>query len=321
MKKLTYILGICIALYSCTEKNNYQNDFLHIYDIHADSISTKTIYDHVYTTVVDSMYVVSSFQADPMLHFYSIPDLKYKFSFGTKGRAENEIQSFPNFCHALNGMLWIRGFTTNTLRRLTVQNYNATVGEKIILDLENIPNNMHLIRDSLLYYNDKDKYQINVYDTRKRKIINKVALSRNSKNDRNTTGNLCVNDTLVAYAYQYKHEIAFYRSSDMSPLRTVAWEYKNQDNLVRQGNSESTRLFYTGSVSTPSCMYFLCRDAIPHDSNARYYVESYNNACEPMYKYVLDKQIFSIAVDEKNGYIYGFGENDEYIYRFKLPKV
>ena len=67
----------------------------------------------------------------------------------------------------------------------------------------------------------------------------------------------------------------------------------------------------------------LYRGYNPKDKALLSHIEVYDNYGNPIINYDLDKKVFSLSVDEKNGYFYGFGENSDYIYRFKytIPAI
>ena len=52
--------------------------------------------------------------------------------------------------------------------------------------------------------------------------------------------------------------------------------------------------------------------------NVHFAIEVYDEDFQPLCKYSLDRKIFNIVVDEANGYIYGLGESDDYIFRYKF---
>lgn len=289
-------------------------------ELNSDSVSTQSLYDNLYVDFVDGCMVVSSCKADTMMHFYSTPALNYEFSAGAKGHSVNEMESFPSFAHSMTKYLYVRGYTANTLRKFTITDGKLVDAGVFKLSLIDIPNDMHVIKDSLLYYNDLSNMGVKSYNLKTGKSGNEWKLSSlyGKVNNKDVLmGTLCANDSLSLYALQYKREIVVLRTTDLSYVKTISWDYENQDELVG-GDPKKTRLYYTYGFSTGNHFYFLCRDAVPRDKNAHFSIEEYDKDLKPVCKYVLDKKIFSFVVDEKNKYIYGFGENEDYIRRFKI---
>lgn len=297
------------------------NKFPKEYCLSADSVSTKAIYDNVFVDFTDNMLIVSSFKADTMLHFYSAPSLNYEFCSGVRGRSSNEIQSFPSFCHTTTNNLYVRGFTETSIRKFSISGNELNEQGRYKLFLSEVPNDMYIVKDSLLYYNDLTNMEVKSYNILKQKYCSKWRLSDLYNNSRDALiGNLCVNDSLTIYAFQYKREIIILRTSDLSYIKTVKWDYDNQDDIIETPNVLKT-LFYTYGISTANYFYLLYRGSKPNEKNPHFCIEVYDKTVTPICSYRLDRKIFKFVVDENNGFIYGFGESDEHIYKYKLPAI
>ena len=286
----------------------------------ADSVPTKKVYDNMFLTLSAGKLVVSSFKADTMMYFYRTPTLDYLYSAGVKGHAKNEMQSFPTFCRSMQSELYVRGFTSNSIRKFSVLDDKLLEKSKFELFLIDVPNDMYIMNDNLLYYNDLNSNIIKCYNIQKRKTKDVLSLSTlygDNPNRNVLLGTLCMNDSLAAYAFQYKHEIVVLQPHKKSYVKTVRWNYDNQDDEVVKQNSHPC-LYYTDGYATSNRFYLLCRGVNSRQKNVNFYIEVYNNEFQPIFKYKLDRKIFKFVVDENNGYLYGFGKSDEYIYRYKL---
>lgn len=313
---------ILILCWGCTSNDNIvkYEKFPTEYSLSADSVSTKKIYDNVFMNLTDSLLVVSSFKADTMMHFYSTPALRYKFSTGAKGHGSNEMQSFPTFCKTLTKNLYVRGYTENTIRKFHLLDTQILEDERYNISLTEVPNDMHVIHDSLLYYNDLTNMEIKSYNLRERKITHTFRLLNIYEENKDALiGYLCLNDTSAIYAFQYKREILVLRPRDLAYVKTVTWDYKNQHTILSNPKRHPI-LYYTNGFVSPKYFYLLYRGSTPLNKDAHFSIEKYDNNMTPICKYNLDRKLFKFVVDEANSYIYGFGENDDYIYRYKLPK-
>ena len=321
---VAYIFMVFVELFcSCQGSSvTYYDGFRHEFVLKADSVSTQKVIDNVYLELVDGKMVVSSFKTDTLMHFYTIPGLKYEFSSGVKGHSFNELESYPSFAHSMSGELYVRGYTINTLRKFKIGEGKLIDKGMYKLSAINTPNDMYVFHDSLLYYNDMVDMGVKSYNMKTEKDDKQWMLSSiygNVTNKEILTGVLCSNDSLSLYAMQYKHEFIVLKTPDLSHLETISWSYDNQDKLI--GDKTATpKLYYTYAISTKHNFYLLCRNAAPYEKNARFSIEVYDNNLVPVCRYILNRKIYNFVVDEKNGYIYGFGINEDCIYRFKLNK-
>lgn len=288
--------------------------------LNADSVSMQKMYDNVFMTLSGGKLVVSSVKADTMMHFYSTPTLDYLFAAGVKGHGKDEMQSFPTFCKSMKSELYVRGFTTNSIRKFTVLDDKLIEKNKYELYLADVPNDMYIQNDTLLYFNDLFHYEVKCYSINNNKTSHKFHLADlygNPSNKEVLLGTLCMNDSLAIYAFQYKHEIVVLNPKDLSYIKTVRWRYENQDSKVSSPNGHPC-LYYTDGYTTSRRHYLLYRGSDSKQKNVHFAIEVYDNDFQPVCKYVLDRRIFNIVVDEANGYIYGLGKSDDYIYRYKL---
>lgn len=286
----------------------------------ADSVPTQKVYDNVFVALNEGKFIVSSFKADTMMHFYSLPDLKYDYSLGAKGHGNNELQSFPTFCRSMQSELYVRGYTDHTIKKMSLLNNKLVEKKQFELFLSDVPNDMYMMGDSLLYYNDLNHNQIKCYSIAQKDDCMSCSLQDicgKVSNNEVLIGSLCMNDSLAAYAFQYRHEIVVLRSNDLLYNKTIRWDYENQDHIVAK-RDKPLCLYYTDGYVTSGGFYFLCRNGRSHDKNVSYCIEVYDKNLIPICKYVLDRKIYKFVIDEKNRFMYGFGLNDDYIYRFKI---
>lgn len=320
--KVLVLLLVVLCLLSCSVTDNHvvkYDSFPKQYLLSADSVPTQALYDNVFMTIVNGTVVVSSSKADTLMHFYSTPALDYLFGTGVRGHSSHEMQSLPTFCQSMNGDLYVRGFTPYSLRRFRISQDRLLEKGRYNLHFYESPNDMHLIHDSLFYYNDLTNMEVNSYNLNRGKMENRFQLSSMYDCGKDALiGIFCVNDSLAIYAFQYKKEILVLRTKDLSYVKTVTWDYDNQDDIIGTPQYLSAKLFYTAGMATRNYFYLLYRGSIPYDKKAQFSIDVYDRNAVPVCKYNLDRKIFKFVMDEKNGYIYGFGENGDYIYRYKV---
>ena len=109
----------------------------------------------------------------------------------------------------------------------------------------------------------------------------------------------------------------FIHLRNFSYIKTVRWKYENQDSEISRQDGHPC-LYYTDGYCTSDRYYLLYRGANSKQKNVRFAIEVYDKDFLPLCKYNLDRKIFNIVVDEANGYIYGLGESDDYIFRYKF---
>lgn len=321
---LLEMVVVVLLLSSCTSASMHgvvaYDSFPKEISLKADSVPTQKVYDNVFVALNEGKFIVSSFKADTMMHFYSIPDLKYDYSLGVKGHGNNELQSFPTFCRSMQSELYVRGYTNHTIKKMSLVNNKLVEKKQFELFLSDVPNDMYMMGDSLLYYNDLIHNEIKCYSIAQKDDCMSRSLQDlcgKVRNNEVLIGSLCMDDSLAAYAFQYRHEIVVLHSDDLAYDKTVCWDYENQDYLVGK-RDKSPCLYYTDGYVTSCGFYFLCRNGRSYDRNVNYCIEVYDKKLIPVCKYVLNRKIFKFVIDEKNRFIYGFGLNDDYIYRYKI---
>lgn len=325
MKRYHYFsVSFILLMFSCNHVNKEIRElvkFPNTLTLNADSVSTQTIYDNVYLTTFNNYFVVSSFQADTMLHFYSTPDLKYLFGGAIKGHSSDEFESYPTFCESGGKHMYVRGHNPNVIRKYSICNNQLQNEKEYKILLKTVPNDMHLLFDSLLYYMDFSDHSIRVYNLGGMSELLSTPirddLCRDNKNIDIEMGCFAANSTTAMYAYQYKKEIEVYDTKTLLPRLCIKWDYKDQTLLVNTDRVDDIILHYTDNVATDNHFYLLYRGYTPRDKTFSSHIEVYDNYGNPIIHYHLNKKVFSLAVDEKNGYFYGFGNNSDYIYRFK----
>ncbi|MBE6332724.1 MAG: hypothetical protein E7070_10530 [Bacteroidales bacterium] len=315
---------ILLLVTSCSSSNSeLQDGFPKEYTLHGDSVSTQAnIYVRYYINFADGHVIIPSPKnhTDTLLHIYSTPDLNLRLATGIKGHGKTEFQDTPHICHSTSGGLYIKGYTPNTLRKVHITDSALVDIEHFKLYTSGAPNHMHIVEDSLLYFTNFGKTtKIVSYNINKQTVVNEFAIQNLYKSKGHSLhGCLCVNNHFAIYAMQYKREIAIFKTSDLSYVKTVKREYENQDDAI-ENNSDDYMLYYTGSFATQDKFYLLYRGFKKRSSSKNCDIEVYDKDMKPICLYHLEPEINRFVTDEKNGYIYGLGSNSDYIYRFKMP--
>ena len=320
------LMGLLFLVYttSCSNDNTeLYGNFTKEYTLLGDSVSKQAqTYENYFIHLVDGNVILPSpkNRADTLLHIYSTPDLKLKIATGVLGHSKYEFQDNPCICNSSTGSLYIKGYTHNTLRKVEVT-------DSALLDLEHLklftqcaPNNMHMIGDSMLYYLNISKKKIISFNVNRQTNVNEFDIQNlYGSKGQPLIGTLCVNNHLAIYAMQYKREIVVLRTEDLSYVKTIKREYENQDKEIESGAKDCT-FYYTGGFASEDKFYLLYIGIKNGSSYKESNIEVYDKDMNPVCIYHLHPVLYSFAVDEKNGYIYGLGNNTDYIYRFKLTK-
>lgn len=319
MKSGSNIFGkilICLLFVSCIDKKSEEHfeQFKLIYKIEADSVKKCIPFDDIYTITYRNYFIVSSTQADFMLHFYSLPTMKYVFSCVRKGHGPNETSTHFMFCNSSNKSLILKGFGYNTLTDASIISDSLCVNKNIALKTSDVLNQIHLVKDSLLYYNDIETGSLKKYNILTNNLSSYIKYHNESDYIESSfdicMGNFTTNAKIAIYAYQYQKVIDVYNAEDLSFRKRIKWDFDDQKSNLNSQNADKIVYYYTGAIATDKYFYLLNQES---DCSI---IEVYDSLFNPVCCFVLDKMIYKFSISEKFKKIIGFGDNEDYIYVF-----
>ena len=271
-----------------------------------------------FLTQANNKLIISSSKSDNMLYIYSLPDLKYQYSTGRKGKGPEEIQLFPMFCESLNQALYVWGYSPVIIKKFDIKKN----GELKFNDLIKLPryeafNYMHILNDSLFIYYLPDHLKIVKLDLKSNKYLDDIQMKKDDHNESyfySNRGTIAANDSFLVFGYLFKKQINIYRINDFKLHKKIKGDYKHKDPIV--GNPKTPK-YYTKIVAGENLFYALYND---NESNIVVMeVYNYNGSFVKEFTFDITPQLFTI--DEKNKTIYGFAYNNKYepyLLRFKF---
>lgn len=313
---------LSVLMVSCTTTKEQEAVFSIEKELFADSIPVQSIFDRRFMNVYGDYLVITSVQSDMTIHVYKTPELKLISEFGPKGHAANEIKSFPTLGASVSDTIYIRGFKHNVLTKILMVNNEPHRIGNIELEFGNTPNDICMISDSTLCFKDVDEHCISIYDFNKQEITKTQKTGDQQQNEADVIdpdmGCLAANDQTIVYAYQYKKQIKVFDASNLTPIKTITFPDEKENSDFQHSDLDQIPLHYTGGVATAQGFYMLYRGFTPNDTNSCCSIEFLDKNSNTQCRYKLDRKIFVFAVDEKNGYIYGCNDNQDYLYRYKF---
>jgi len=265
----------------------------------------KEIISPDFLTRIDNKLIISSSQSDHMLYVYSLPDLKYLHSTGTKGRGPDEIPLFPMFCESLNQTLYVWGYGPKTIRKFDInQNGELKLNDTIKLPRYEEFNYMHIFNDSLLIYYLPDNLNIVKFDLKNKKYLDNIRMKKDNHNESyyySNRGIIAANDSFVVFGYLFKKQINIYRLNDFKLHKKIIGNYKHKGPIV---GDFDTPFYYTRIVAGENFFYALCKNKKSME------VYDYNGSFVNEFTFDITPSLF--AVDEYNKTIYGFANDNKY---------
>ncbi len=316
---LCIIFSLCIVSCNNGKKIRVYEAFRTECELTSDSVPLETAYDILYKTICGDYLVISSNHATQMLHFYSTPDITYQFSIGERGHPKDEFETYPTFCNSFSEDLYVRGYSVNTIRRLGLDKDSVFVKDEYKLKITGVPNQMHIINDSTLYYMDYSASTIQSYNLKSQKDVLLKSVGQKGESQTSLSinyGSFIGNPKTSMYVYQYKKELDVFDTKYLSYKYTIQWNYARQESMLSYENLDYVTLHYTGGWATERYIFVLYRGFKPTENNVCSHIEMYDSEGIPIAVFNLDKQIYSFVADEKNRMFYAFGENEDYIYKY-----
>jgi len=265
----------------------------------------KEIISPDFLTRIDNKLIISSSQSDHMLYIYSLPDLKYLHSTGTKGRGPDEIPLFPMFCESLNQTLYVWGYGPKTIRKFDInQNGELKLNDTIKLPRYEEFNYMHIFNDSLLIYYLPDNLNIVKFDLKNKKYLDNIQMKKDDHNESyfySNRGTIAANDSFVVFGYLFKKQINIYWLNDFKLHKKIIGNYKHKGPIV---GDFDTPFYYTRIVAGENFFYALCKNKKSME------VYDYNGSFVNEFTFDITPSLF--AVDEDNRTIYGFANDNKY---------
>jgi hypothetical protein len=307
-------------------------EFLIKKNLHAAYIQQSTIIAPAFFAIQGNYLCAYSLRKDTMIDLFSLPDLIWKKSFGTKGQGPGEFQSFPRPCKSTDDYIYVKGYTPLTIKQFSVDTLANLVEKKEFnLDTYESFGSMHIVRDSLLIYptmgnqNEREEQiaikKINLNQKRETGII-LIPTTRpdNASKDPNRMGGFDVNESFIIYAYLFKKQIDIY---DVHRMRLVKRLETGEHHPVQINEIfEENIPQYQGVYAGKKYFYALynkkgCK--FNHIEPASQLIEVFDYNGNAVIEYTFDDYICLFAIDEINNVLYAYDETQEdFILKYDL---
>jgi hypothetical protein len=311
---------------SCTEKHNHIpiGNFSTRRVLIAEQIPIKTLIAPEFFMISSDYLSLYSSKKDTMIDIFSLPDLSYVKSFGTKGKGPGEFQNFPIPCKSNNKYMYIWGYTPVIIKQLSIDStFNFQVKSEYRLPAYEAFNQMHIVQDSLLIYNnigtELSVVKINLKNHHETEKISIDTEDHNESFFYANRGIIAANDRFIVYVFLFKKQIYIY---DVNTLKLTA-KLIGVDNLpsITIGDFNNIAYRYTNVFAGEKYFYAL------YNKNNDYpfsqcVIEVFGYDGKQVIEYIINESIFHFAIDEVNSMMYAYDGTDENnLLRYALPLI
>lgn len=306
MERVCFLL-FCITLMACTEQKLQQEmePFPEEKLLYAERIRVDEIISPEQIVLKkQSVLVTDSRNHDAMLYQYSLPEFKCIYKGGVKGQAEDEFQVYPRIWRTLTDKVYIGGYTEFSLKSFRMDNTcHLSFEKKYELPVfSDIPNDRHIVRDSLSIYNETDKLAIKKINLNTQHEMGQILFEPDDHPEKyyyKNSGIMIANDSLIIYAYKYKKQIDFYSVDSMKLCKRLVGDDITPRIVI--GDFENSVVYYNELVAGKR--YFYARG---EGKKKECIIEVFDYSGHSIAKYTLDIMPNPFDVDEENRIIYGY---------------
>ena len=344
MKNIKYLLLFeILILSSCNDTNPRLKEQLLIPDfpkkekIEAEYILLPIIIAPTFFEIQANFLCTYSLRKDTIIDLFSLPDLIYTKSFGTKGRGPNEFQHYPWPCKSTNDFLYIRGYTPLIIKQFSINpSLDLEQMNEWILEEYETFGSMHIVQDSLLIYlsmgyqtERTEQISIKKYNLIKRqetgKIIIPTTSPENASIDPNRAGGFDVNDSYIVYSYLFKKQIDIYDIHSMQLICRLKDNDRKSRVILNSEHFFENIPHYSGVKAGRKYFY-----AIYNKKGLKFHefepasqtIEVFDYNGNAIVEYSFDDFISMCALDEVTHTLYAYDITKEYfILKYDLPEI
>jgi hypothetical protein len=350
MSHFPYIVALCTILFSCTKPHNAEISVYKGFELEEELRSNVVNLDTVFcrypfrVTVKDSVVIVFDLHnADFFFHAFSYPEWKYLVSFGKRGQAPKEMLSAETFQFNSLDSIWTLDANKMELRRWSMNPQECTVlqEETILLDKE-------LVRPLDFYAMDSGFLIPDYLGASRYHCVNEegvlVASEEAIPTEKKYEG---LSRPALAQAwrsfinYSAKHQILV-MATQLGEVLEISNLKENERTILKGPNGEPKFQISGGEAIPTGIMGFSDVQitdnyiyAVFHGTTFKDIMSSYQKGVKPkdggryiyvfdlkgkpVKKYILDRYIYGIDVNEETGTIIATDVNsDNPIVEFKI---
>lgn len=315
LKKVIAVALFLLVMTGCTDAYRVsEDDFAHKH-LTAEKIPVAEFIHPIDMKIKEGMLAISAYKSEYMLYLYSIPDFKLISSGGIQGQGPYEFHKpFMRIFNSTSDELFIWDLAVHIMRAFPDSTGGVYFKKANSIGRYMSFNDINLLcSDSVIVYNDINEVSVNKYDFLDDTILGRIKLkdAGHGSNYNPNTGVMMANDSVIVYAYTYRDRIDIYDSRTMELKKRISGPRKSHidgrnSKRYNTGTYQGKKYFY---------LYFLKSGTEDDESSVRSY-DYYGN---PVTEYTFDILPYRIAVDEENGYIYGWNPHyEDFWLRYKL---
>jgi hypothetical protein len=259
-----------------------------------------------------------------MIDIFSLPDLSLVKSFGTRGKGPGEFQAFPMPCKSTNKYMYVWGYTSITIKQLLIDSIFIQVKNEYRLPTYEAFNQLHIVQDSLLIYNNSDmKLSIVKFNLKNNQKMGEISIDIEDHKESffyANRGIIAVNDRFIVYVFLFKKQINIY---DVNSLRLTA-KLIGADNLpsITVGDFNNIAYRYTNVFAGEKCLYALYDNKNNDYPFSQCAIEVFNYNGNQVVEYIINENIHHFTIDEVNNMMYAYdGTDEDYLLRYALPVI
>jgi hypothetical protein len=350
MSHFPYIVALCTILFSCTKPHNAEISVYKGFELEEELRSNVVNLDTVFcrypfrVTVKDSVVIVFDLHnADFFFHAFSYPEWKYLVSFGKRGQAPKEMLSAETFQFNSLDSIWTLDANKMELRRWSMNPQECTVlqEETILLDKELVrPLDFYAMASGFFIpdYLGASRYH---YVNEEGVLVASEEVIPTGKEHGELSRPALAQAWRSFIDYSAKHQILV-MATQLGEVLEI-YNLKENERTILQGPNGEPKFQISGGEAIPTgIMGFSDVQitdnyiyAVFHGTTFKDIVNSYQKGVKPkdggryiyvfdlngkpVKKYILDRYIYGIDVNEEKGIIIATDVNsDNPIVEFKM---
>lgn len=323
---ISYCLLLLLINNSCNSDSTLSKEFPKEQSLTAEQITVSRLLNPLDMEMHNEFLVMANDQIDTCFYSISMKDTSCWKQHGIIGQGPEDFIS-PTLIRSNTENVYVKGYNDpDKLQQFSLspdgtmqakESFKVNFGDKI-------PNQLHVINDSVLLYNDfvSGRMALVQYDLKQNKNLRelefeKVPLENQFLQD--NRGILSANAKTIAYGYALQNKIDFYNHD----LKKIASVLVADDINKEHKDMNKAKNYYMNLVAGKDKFYALCASGktfadIMSQANP-YTLEVFNNEGKPVIKYTLDICPLFMAIDEENNILYGYTpEKPDILLKYKL---
>lgn len=317
--KFVYYIFVILIFASCSYEHRQRIESFPVKrKLYAEKMWVDDVFFPGWIMLKKQSLLVVDIKSDTMLYQYSLPDFRRLYKGGVRGQSGDEFQVAPRFCRTMSDKVYIWGYTPFSIKAFTIDDDNHLINEieyKLPVS-EDVANERHIVRDSLLIYNAAPgELAIKKINLNSHKQGGQILFEPDNHHEPffyENRGYMAANDSLIIYAYIYKKQIDFYNVDNLKLRKRLVG-----DGVVPQivvGDLDNSISYHQGLVACKKYFYVKCRGK-ENDVNLQVFDYSGHSIAE----YTFDIPPHYFDVDEQNRIIYGYNnEFEDYFLKYSF---